>query len=140
MAGSRNGRGNGARGNANSAMMEMLRGIVARLDAIEMTQRRGRPVDVVSDEEVEEKEGREREDQPGLDQGEERFIKALTRANTKPHLNPLDYNGKLDSNELLDWIIEMEKYFDFEGTTEDKKVKFSCTKLKGHAPIWWEHL
>ena len=34
----------------------------------------------------------------------------------------------------------MEKYFDFECTVKDKKVKFSCTKLKGHASLWWEHL
>ncbi len=23
---------------------------------------------------------------------------------------------------------------------EEKKVKFSCTKLKGHAMIWWDHV
>lgn len=34
----------------------------------------------------------------------------------------------------------MEKYFDFEGTTEYSKVRNACTKLKGHASLWWEHL
>ena len=24
--------------------------------------------------------------------------------------------------------------------TEEKKMKFACTKLKGHAMIWWDHL
>jgi hypothetical protein len=23
---------------------------------------------------------------------------------------------------------------------EEKKVKFACTKLKGHAMIWWDHV
>ena len=24
--------------------------------------------------------------------------------------------------------------------TEEKRMKFACTKLKGHAMIWWDHL
>lgn len=56
----------------------------------------------MSDEEVEVQEERGREEKPSLDQGEERFIRALNRENTKPHFNPQDYNGKLDSKELLD--------------------------------------
>jgi hypothetical protein len=23
---------------------------------------------------------------------------------------------------------------------EEKKVKFACTKLKGHTMIWWDHV
>lgn len=34
----------------------------------------------------------------------------------------------------------MEKYFDFEGTVEDRKMRYACTKLKGHISFWWEHL
>lgn len=58
------------------------------------------------------------------------FIRALSRENTEPNVNPPNYDDKLDSDELLDWITEMEMYFDFEGTTEDKMVRDACTKLK----------
>ena len=40
--------------------------------------------------------------------------------------------------ELIDWINDMEKFFDFEETEEGKKVKFTITKLKGHATLWWD--
>eukprot|EP00253_Pinus_taeda_P027252 PITA_27252 len=32
----------------------------------------------------------------------------------------------------------MEKFFDYEETEDEKKVKFAITKLKGHAAIWWD--
>eukprot|EP00253_Pinus_taeda_P025766 PITA_25766 len=32
----------------------------------------------------------------------------------------------------------MEKFFDYEETKDEKKVKFAVTKLKGHAALWWD--
>ena len=32
----------------------------------------------------------------------------------------------------------MNKCFDYEEMSEDKKVKFAVTKLKGHAELWWD--
>eukprot|EP00253_Pinus_taeda_P012663 PITA_12663 len=32
----------------------------------------------------------------------------------------------------------MEKFFDYEETKDEKKVKFAVTKLKGHATLWWD--
>jgi hypothetical protein len=32
----------------------------------------------------------------------------------------------------------MDKHFDYEKTPDDKKVKFTVTKLKGHALLWWD--
>ena len=32
----------------------------------------------------------------------------------------------------------MNKCFDYEEISEDKKVKFAVTKLKGHAALWWD--
>ena len=75
-----------------------------------------------------------------MDQGEEIFLKALTSLKSTPHFNPPKYNGKLYSDELVDWITEMEKYFEYENIPEDKKVKIASTKLKSHASLWWEHL
>ena len=43
------------------------------------------------------------------------------------------YQEGLDVNELLDWINEMDKFFDYGETNDEKKVKFVVTRLKGHA-------
>ena len=32
----------------------------------------------------------------------------------------------------------MENLFDYEEMEEERKVKFVVTKLKGHAPLWWD--
>jgi hypothetical protein len=51
-----------------------------------------------------------------------------------------EYEGNLDVEELLDWIRALYKYFDYEDVEEDKKVKNSVTRLKGHATLWWDEL
>ena len=50
------------------------------------------------------------------------------------------YEGNLDSEELLDWIRSMDKYFDYEDVDEEKKVRHAITRLKGHATLWWDEL
>ena len=47
------------------------------------------------------------------------------------------YQGGLDTNELLDWINEMDKLFNYEEMEEERKVIFAVTRLKGHASLWW---
>lgn len=122
-------------------MIELLRGIAVRFEAIKMAQRRGRHVEDVSEDKEEEVATREQGANPSTnDPDEERFIRALSRENTRPHFTPLYYDGKLDSDELLDWIMEVEKYFNFEGTAKDRKVRYACTKLKSHASLWCKHL
>ena len=41
---------------------------------------------------------------------------------------------------MLDWISNMEKFFEYENTPDNRKVKIAITRLKGHASLWWEHL
>ena len=50
------------------------------------------------------------------------------------------YEGKLDVEELLDWIRALDKYFDYEDVKEDRKVRHAITRLKGHATLWWDEL
>jgi hypothetical protein len=50
------------------------------------------------------------------------------------------YEGNLDVEELLYWIISMEKYFDYEDFDEEKKVRHVVIGLKGHAMLWWDEL
>lgn len=48
------------------------------------------------------------------------------------------YDRNLNAKEFIDWINTLYKYFDYEEVDEAKKVKFTVTKLRGHASIWWD--
>jgi hypothetical protein len=48
--------------------------------------------------------------------------------------------GNLYVEELLDWVSDLEKYFDCEDIDDEKKVKHVVTILKGHAMLWWDEL
>ena len=43
--------------------------------------------------------------------------------------------GNLKSEELIDWINELEEYFEYEDIRDPDRVKFAKAKLKGHAKI-----
>ena len=55
----------------------------------------------------------------------------------RPKLEVPRYQGGLDANELLNWINEMDKFFDYDETNDEKKVKFAVTRVNGHASLWW---
>ena len=40
----------------------------------------------------------------------------LSRENSKPAVEVVPYDGKLDTNATLDWICDMEKFFEYENT------------------------
>lgn len=78
--------------------------------------------------------------EPEEDQDNERLLRIFSRAHSKPAVEVVPYNGKLDTNAMLDWIFDMDKFFDFENTLDNRKVKITVTRLKGHASLWWENL
>ena len=43
--------------------------------------------------------------------------------------------GNLKPDELIDWINELEEYFEYEDIRDPDWVKFAKAKLKGHAKI-----
>ena len=55
----------------------------------------------------------------------------------RPKTEVPTYQEGLDANELLHWINEMDKFFDYDETDDEKNVKFVVTRLKGHASLWW---
>ena len=69
---------------------------------------------------------------------EMRFLKSMLGSSSKPRPEIPIYQGSLNLEELIDWINDMEKFFDYEEMEEEKKVKFVVTKLKGHASLWWD--
>ena len=38
---------------------------------------------------------------------------------------------------MLGWLDALENYFEFEEMDEERKVKFSKTKLRGTTLTWW---
>ena len=64
----------------------------------------------------------------------------LTKENQNLGTKVICYDGKMDINVVLDWLSDIEKFFDYENTLDNRKVKIAITKLKGHASLWWEHL
>ena len=50
------------------------------------------------------------------------------------------FHGKLQIKEFLDWISEVEKFFDFKEVVEERQVKLVLYKLRSGATVWWEKL
>ena len=50
------------------------------------------------------------------------------------------FNGNVSIEENLDWVNEVEKFFDYMGTADDKQVCLVAYKLKGGAFAWWDHV
>ena len=48
------------------------------------------------------------------------------------------YSGGLNPKELVDWINDMENFFDYKEMNDENKVNFVVTKLKAHASLWWD--
>ena len=67
-----------------------------------------------------------------------RFFKLVLGYTSKPRLEVSAFAGGLNPEELINWINEMNKCFDYEDMGEEKRVKFPITRLKGHAALWWD--
>ena len=48
------------------------------------------------------------------------------------------FNGQLHIEEFLDWLNEVERFFDYMEIPNDKKAKLVAYKLKGGVSAWWE--
>lgn len=70
------------------------------------------------------------------DPDEARFLRAISKIGQRPKIEVSTYPGNLNREELIDWINDMEEYFEYEEVGNYERVKFAKTKLKGHASIW----
>ena len=66
------------------------------------------------------------------DQDEERLLRVLSRENSKPTIGVVPYDGKLDTIVMLDLISKMEMFFEYENTSNNRKLKIAVTRLKSH--------
>jgi len=67
-----------------------------------------------------------------------RLLRSVLVASSKPKPELPTYDGSLSVEVLLDWINELDKYFECEEVNEDHRVRFAATKLKGHTALWWD--
>jgi len=125
------GRGGRGRPVANAKVTEAVQQMQARLDAL----RTGRNIDdgYVSEPEVEATEEEVVAVTPEMG-----FFQSVLRSTTRPKTEVPIYEGGLNPEELIDWINGMEKFFDYEETEDEKKIKFVVNKLKVHATLWWD--
>jgi len=52
----------------------------------------------------------------------------------------LEYEGKLDPEEFLDWLHMVERVFEYKDVPEDRKVKLVALRLRKYASLWWTNL
>ena len=50
------------------------------------------------------------------------------------------FNGNVSIEEYLDWISEVEKFFDYMGTPDDKQMCLVAYKLKRGVFSWWDRV
>ena len=50
------------------------------------------------------------------------------------------YDGSLIVEHLIDWISDIDEYFEYDEVEEDKRVRLVVTRLKGHTSLWWDSI
>ena len=75
-----------------------------------------------------------------MNQAEKRLFRAITKFGKRPTIDVGVFSGNLKPDELIDWINELEEYFEYEDIRDPDRVKFTKAKLKGHAKIWWQEV
>jgi hypothetical protein len=71
---------------------------------------------------------------------EECLLKVVVKLGPRAKIDIPMYEGNLDREELLDWIQEMDKYFNYKDVEEEKKVRHVVTRFKGHAALCCDEL
>ena len=65
-----------------------------------------------------------------------RYFRSILGATSRSRLEFPTYDGSLVAEHLIDWISELDKYFEYDEVEEDKRVRLAVTRLKGHASLW----
>ncbi|KAJ8615100.1 hypothetical protein MRB53_034472 [Persea americana] len=68
----------------------------------------------------------------------DRLARALENTDQSIQIHVSEFEGKLNADVYCDWIASLEALFDWKVLSNERKVQFVATKLKGHALIWWQ--
>ena len=75
-----------------------------------------------------------------MNRAEERLFRAIIKFGKRPTIDVGVFSGNLKPDELIDWINELEEYFEYKNIRDLDRVKFAKAKMKGHAKIWWQEV
>ena len=64
-----------------------------------------------------------------LNHAEERLFRAITKFGKRPTIEVGVFSRNLKPDELIDWINELEEYFEYEDIRDPDRVKFTKAKL-----------
>ena len=122
---------------ANVELMEQMRVMQARLEAMELGRHREPDLGDVSDPEG---EGNEQEEEAAPGSVEMKMLRSVLGTSSRPKPSLSAYDENISTKGLIDWIGELDRYFGHEYVEEDKKVKLVVTRLKGHVVLWWDNV
>ena len=127
--------GRGAQTLAEEGLRKEIRILAAHLEEVEAGWWRDPEIGNANEEEVEVvANGLE------VESAEVRLLRSVLVASSKPKPELPTYDNSLSIKVLLDWINEMDKYFECEEVSKDRRVNFGTTKLKGHTFLWWDNI
>ncbi|GFS42503.1 transducin family protein [Actinidia rufa] len=52
----------------------------------------------------------------------------------------LTFDGRLDPKAFIDWVNEMEQFFEYHKLSDDRKVRFAKLKLISRAKFFWQNI
>ena len=71
---------------------------------------------------------------------EEKLFKVLIKIGKRPKFEVPTFSGKLNPEELIDCINELEEYFEYEEIEDSDRVKFAKAKLIDYMKVWWQEV
>ena len=66
---------------------------------------------------------------------EDKIFSAISKIGKIPKFEVPTFSGNLNPEELIDYINELDEYFEYEDIEDPNRVKFIKVKLKGHTKI-----
>ena len=123
------------RSGGNAEVLEEMRELKVCLEAMETDKRRDLEAGDVSEPEDEEKR---EEAAPMQETPEQIYFRSILGATSRPKPEFPTYDGSLVAKHLIDWISDMDKYFEYDEVEEYKRARLVVTRLKVHASIWWD--